>query len=144
VAGTGSRTRAGPDGAGQGEQEYPGVARTVLIVDDHPQFRRSARRLLESGGFEVVGEAGDGASAIAEAERLRPDIVLLDVQLPDIDGFEVASRVAGHDGRPAIILTSAREASAYRIRLGDATARGFIAKVDLSAEAVTAMAGTGT
>ena len=62
---------------------------TILIVDDHPSFRASARVVLESDGFSVVGEAADGASALEECCRLRPQVVLLDVQLPDIDGFDV-------------------------------------------------------
>jgi CheY-like chemotaxis protein len=71
------------------------VARpTVLIVDDHETFRDGARAMLESGGFAVVGEAPDGAVALSEAERLQPDIVLLDVQLPGLDGFAVADRLA--------------------------------------------------
>ena len=74
------------------------MALTVLIVDDHPSFRASARVLLEAEGFDVIGEAADGASGIAEAQRLRPDLVLLDVQLPDIDGFDVASRLSNGAG----------------------------------------------
>ena len=66
----------------------------MVIVDDHPGFRSSARALLEAAGFEVVGEAGDGASGLATVDRLRPRIVLLDIQLPDIDGFAVAERLA--------------------------------------------------
>ena len=69
------------------------VSRTVLIVDDHADFRRTVRALLEADGFDVVGEAADGRLAIAEANRLRPRLVLLDIQLPDIDGFEVARRL---------------------------------------------------
>ena len=77
---------------------------SVLIVDDHPSFRATARLLLESEGFEVVGEAADGAAGLREARALEPDLVLLDVQLPDIDGFEVAAQLTGGgdgtDGRP--------------------------------------------
>src|SRR5207249_10859 len=87
---------------------------TVLIVDDHPSLRVTARALLEAEGFDVVGEAEDGAGALAAARRLRPDVVLLDVQLPDIDGFEVAARLASNGGRPAIVLTSSRDASESR------------------------------
>ncbi len=74
------------------------MALTVLIVDDHPSFRASARVLLEAEGFDVIGEAADGTSGIEEASRLRPDLVLLDVQLPDIDGFDVASRLTNGNG----------------------------------------------
>ena len=76
---------------------------SVLIVDDHPSFRATARLLLESEGFEVVGEAADGAAGLRDARALEPDLVLLDVQLPDIDGFEVAAQLTGGgraDGRP--------------------------------------------
>src|SRR5438105_2788065 len=80
---------------------------TVLIVDDHPSFRATARALLQAEGFDVVGEAEDGASALALVAELRPDVVLLDVQLPDLDGFEVAQRL-GADG-PAVVLVSSRD-----------------------------------
>ncbi len=70
------------------------VVRTVLIVDDFAEFRSAARAVLEAAGFRVVGEAGDGASAIAEVQRLRPDLVLLDIHLPDVDGFTVEQRLA--------------------------------------------------
>jgi CheY-like chemotaxis protein len=105
------------------------VAATVLIVDDHAGFRRFAKRLLEAGGLTVIGEAHDGASAIAAVETLDPDIVLLDVQLPDQDGFAVAKQLAG---RP-LVLTSSHEFEDLKTRL-DKTP--FIAKDDLSAEAV--------
>ena len=85
---------------------------TFLVVDDHPTFRRTARTLLESEGFEVVGEAVDGASAIEAAASLQPDVVLLDVYLPDMEGFEVAT-LAGNGTPPAVILTSSREASDF-------------------------------
>ena len=111
---------------------------TVLIVDDHAAFRASARALLESDGFEVVGEAADGASVPEAVERLRPAIVLLDVQLPDLDGFEVAARLPS--GGPVIVLTSTRSISAFRRRLAQ-TGLPFIAKSDLSGEALSAAAG---
>jgi DNA-binding NarL/FixJ family response regulator len=82
------------------------VPLTVLIVDDHEGFRQVARALLEADGIEVVGEAADGESAITEAERLRPQLVLLDVQLPGIDGFEVAARLGEASDPPAVVLTS--------------------------------------
>lgn len=113
----------------------------MLIVDDHAEFRGSARRLLEWAGFLVVGEAADGASAMAEAFRLRPDVILLDVQLPDFDGFEVARRLAREPARPEVILTSSRAVSDYRARLEEAPARGFIGKVDLSADTILALVG---
>ena len=86
-----------------------GMSRTVLIVDDHPSFRSSARRVLEADGYRVVGEAPDGRSGIAAARALRPGIVLLDVHLPDLDGFEVAAALTGPDDAPIVVLTSGRD-----------------------------------
>lgn len=123
---------------GLGHNEPMGATvTTVLIVDDHPAFRSSARRLLESEGYDVVGEAGDYPSAIALCQELRPDAVLLDVQLPGIDGFEVAERINQHCGdRPAprIVLTSSRDASDFGALIAASPVRGFIAKNDLSGE----------
>ena len=101
------------------------MALSVLIVDDHPSFRASARVLLEAEGFDVIGEAADGASGIAEAQRLRPDLVLLDVQLPDIDGFDVASRLSNGAG-PAIVLVSSRDSSDFGPLVARSGARGFV------------------
>jgi DNA-binding NarL/FixJ family response regulator len=115
------------------------VPRTVLIVDDHDGFRRDARALLEADGFEVVGEAADGESAMAAVEQLRPLLVLLDIQLPDIDGFEIAARLAETADPPAVVLTSSRGASAYRRRLADTSARGFVPKSELSGETLAAL-----
>jgi DNA-binding NarL/FixJ family response regulator len=114
--------------------------RTVLIVDDHAVFRSLARSLLEAEGFEVVGEAPDGRSAIDAALQLRPDIVLLDIQLPDLDGFAVAERLAAIDhDRPAVVLVSSRDSSSYRRRLAATPARGFITKSQLSGSALSAL-----
>jgi DNA-binding NarL/FixJ family response regulator len=112
---------------------------TVLIVDDHADFRASARGLLEADGFDVVGEAADGKQAISEVERLRPDVVLLDVQLPDVDGFAIAERLAAQGSGAAVVLISSREAAAYGPRLQAAAAKGFIAKRELSGEALAAL-----
>jgi two-component system nitrate/nitrite response regulator NarL len=114
------------------------VGRTVLIVDDHPAFRSAARALLEAGGFDVVGEAADGASALTAVAELHPEIVLLDIQLPDIDGFAVAEQLAEGDISPAIVLTSSRDATSFRRRLAANRAWSFIPKSDLSGEAVAA------
>ena len=115
-------------------------ATTVLIVDDHADFRVFARALLEAGGFDVVGEAGDGASALTAARALKPALVLLDVQLPDIDGFAVCEQLSGDDDAPVIVLTSSRDASSYRRRLGESSARGFIAKAELSGRGLASFA----
>lgn len=110
----------------------------MLIVDDHPGFRASARRLLEAEGFEVVGEADGAHSAVAEAVRLLPDVVLVDIALPDGDGFEVcAAIVRAH--RASVVLTSSRDIAGLRHRLSLSHARGFIPKVDLSGQAIRAL-----
>lgn len=112
---------------------------TVLIVDDHAAFRSSARLLLEAEGFQVVGEAQDGESAVEKAAELAPDLVLLDVQLPDIDGFEVASRVTHAASPPAVILVSSRDAADFGPLVKSSGARGFVAKADLSGERVRSL-----
>jgi len=112
------------------------MAQTVLIVDDHPSFRSSARRLLEDAGYDVVGEAPDGASALAAARELRPAIVLLDVHLPDIDGFEVALRLTGDPDPPAVVLTSIHDHRDFAGMIARSGARGFLPKSELSAAAL--------
>jgi len=112
----------------------------VLIVDDHPSFRANARALLEAEGFDVVGEAEDGASAIRAADELSPELVLLDVQLPDIDGFEVARRLT-NGGGPVVVLVSSRDGSDFGPLVERSGARGFIAKAELSGAALSALLG---
>jgi two-component system response regulator FimZ (fimbrial Z protein) len=116
------------------------MAPTVLIVDDHAGFRRSARRLLEADGFEVIGEAEDGGSALAAVDRLQPQVVLLDVVLPDVDGFAVAEQLAAAAPGPVVVLTSSREAADFGGRLDRTSARGFIHKDDLSGAALAGLA----
>jgi DNA-binding NarL/FixJ family response regulator len=115
------------------------MRRRVLIVDDHPSFRRLATRLLEAGGFRVVGEAENGSSALAEARRLRPELVLLDVLLPDMSGFEVAEALDADGAPPLVVLVSSRSAADLRPGLERSTARGFIAKRELTAETLAAL-----
>ena len=86
---------------------------TVLIVDDHAAFRTSARALLQAEGFDVIGEATDGAEAVEAVVALRPEIVLLDIQLPDLDGLTVAEQLAAAPDPPAVVLISSRDAAAY-------------------------------
>lgn len=117
------------------------MRRSVLIVDDHAAFRAVARELLEAGSFDVVGEAEDGASALARAAELRPDVVLLDIQLPDLDGFAVAERLAECGAPPAIVLISSRSATTFRRRLAANPSWSFIAKSDLSEDALAAAVG---
>jgi DNA-binding NarL/FixJ family response regulator len=109
------------------------MAVTVLIVDDHPAFRASARTMLELDGFEVVGEAEDGTSGIEQAGALESDVVLLDIALPDMSGFDVAERLA-----PAakVVLTSSRESSDLGRRVRSSRALGFIPKDNLSGDAL--------
>ena len=113
------------------------MAKTVLIVDDHPSFRTSARRMLETDGYEVVGEAADGASAIDAVRELRPDVVLLDIRLPDLDGFQVAEQLAANGVAPAVVLTSSRDRLDFGSEIDAGPAHGFIPKSELSAEAIT-------
>jgi DNA-binding NarL/FixJ family response regulator len=116
-----------------------GAMRTILVVDDHPSFRATARALLEAEGFDVVGEAEDGAAALAAIDALHPDVVLLDVQLPDIDGFEVTERVLRDGTEPQIVLTSSRDEADFGSLVQDSGARGFVAKDALSGAAIAAL-----
>jgi DNA-binding NarL/FixJ family response regulator len=115
------------------------MAKTVLIVDDHPSFRASARMLLEAEGFEVIGEAEDGRTALSAVGALRPDVVLLDVQLPDIDGIEVAARLTANGSGPAIVLTSSRDLADLGPVRDRCDVRGFIPKSELSGAALEAL-----
>lgn len=115
------------------------MERSVLIVDDHDGFRTQVRALLDAAGYEVVGEAGDGTSGVAQATRLEPDLVLLDVQLPDISGFDVARRLREHGSAPAIVLISSRERADYGSRIEQSGADGFVSKAELSVRAIRAI-----
>ena len=116
------------------------MSRTVLIVDDHPSFRASARAMLESEGFVVVGEAENGAGAIDAVELLAPDIVVLDVQLPDMTGFDVCAALQRRNGAPPdIILVSSRDLSDYGELVSTSCACGFVPKDELSGDLVSAL-----
>jgi DNA-binding NarL/FixJ family response regulator len=119
------------------------MPRTLLIVDDHAGFRSSARALFEADGrLVVVGEAGTGTEAITAVHRLRPDIVLLDIALPDIDGFAVCESImSGETVQPIVVLTSSRSTASYGSRLSASRARGFIPKDDLSAASLRSLTG---
>jgi DNA-binding NarL/FixJ family response regulator len=114
---------------------------SVLIVDDHSWFRAQARRLLESEGYRVVGEAGDLASAIEAARALEPELALVDVYLPDGDGFEVASRLAALDASPAVVLTSSHDGAELAGCVAGSGARGFLQKTELSRGAIEEVLG---
>jgi DNA-binding NarL/FixJ family response regulator len=112
------------------------VRKRLLIVDDSPDFRRLARRLLEIGGYEVVGAAGDAAEGLAAAARLAPEVVLLDVNLPDASGFEIATRLSRDHPRTVVLLTSTRGRDDFEELAVANGARGFVAKDDLSGAAL--------
>jgi DNA-binding NarL/FixJ family response regulator len=121
--------------------EDASVRPTVLIVDDHEVFRTSARALLEAEGYDVVGESADGEGALRAVSELRPQVVLLDIQLPDVDGFVVASRLAETFDPPAVVLISSRDAAAFGPRLRATPSRGFIPKSELSGKTLAALIG---
>jgi DNA-binding NarL/FixJ family response regulator len=114
------------------------MGKTVVIVDDHAGFRASARRLLEADGFDVVGEAADGRSGIAAVIELRPQIVLLDIRLPDIDGIAVASELTRRGDAPAIVLTSSHDRDDFGESIEASGAHGFVPKDDLCGATVAA------
>ena len=116
---------------------------TILIIDDDARFRTQARDLLEADGFLVIGEAVDGASGLEAVAALRPDFVLLDIGLPDVEGFEVARNLAIDGPPPLVVLTSSRDARAYGRRLTNGQALGFISKEQISGAAIRALAEVG-
>jgi DNA-binding NarL/FixJ family response regulator len=114
---------------------------TYLIVDDHAAFRQQARALLEAEGLQVVGEAHDAASALEAVAHIRPDVVLLDVGLPDRDGFDVAADLVRLAVAPRVVLISSREASDLRSRLRGSPVEGFLQKDEISAAALRGLLG---
>ena len=118
------------------------MVRSLLIVDDHPDFRRAARELLSSDAFVVVGEAAGAVEALSLATELEPELVLLDILLPDGDGFSVAESLALLGARPSVVLTSSHDATVFSDRLASAPVRGFLPKADLSVDALVAMVDT--
>lgn len=113
----------------------------VLIVDDHPGFRAQARKLLEREGCMVIGEAPDCASAIKVARSLVPEIALVDVFLPDGDGFALTEQLLELPSPPVVVLTSSRDESELQPCISESGARGFVAKAELSREAIEEVVG---
>jgi DNA-binding NarL/FixJ family response regulator len=111
----------------------------VLIVDDHPTFRATARAVLESEGYDIVGEAADGATALEAVRTLHPELVLLDVCLPDTTGFEIAAKLTANGKGPNVVLTSSRDAADFGSLVTESGARGFLAKADVSGAALAAL-----
>jgi CheY-like chemotaxis protein len=115
---------------------------TLLIVDDDARFRRLARQLLEGEGFTVVGEAADGAGALSAVAAIRPQVVLLDLQLPDVSGFQVARRITSGGGEgPAVVLTSSRDGASFAGLTSESGACGFVGKIELSGAALRRLVG---
>jgi DNA-binding NarL/FixJ family response regulator len=112
---------------------------TILIVDDDPRFRAQARDVLAADGFVVIGDAADGASGIEAAHSLKPDFVLLDIGLPDIEGFEVAQTLSINGPPPFVVLTSSRDSRAYGRRLTNGHFLGFVPKERISGAAIRAL-----
>ena len=109
---------------------------TVLVVDDHDGFRANARQLLEAEGFEVLGEAADAASGIEAARALRPDVVLLDIRLPDLDGVRASRHIGALNGKSRIVLISSCDMFDLAGALAESAAVGFISKGELSGAAL--------
>ncbi len=124
-----------------GRRTLLGVRPRLLIVDDHEGFRAAARALLEADGFDVVGEASDGRGAVRAVSALAPGVVLLDVHLPDMDGFAVSDEIALLPRAPAVVLISSRPIADLRRRVRASPAVGFLTKDELSGAAVSALVG---
>lgn len=135
------RDFAHEDPTGRTGPQYGDVRASILLVDDHAGFRRAARRLLESGGLTVVGEAADGRTALAQARELRPDLVVLDVLLPDVDGFTVAARLAALPTPPVVVLISSLTRAELGGRIDAAPVAGFLAKDEFTGRRLAELAG---
>ena len=115
------------------------VDQRVLIVDDNGAFRAAARLLLERAGFSVVAEAGSGAGGVEEAKAHGPDVAIVDVQLPDFDGFEVAARLSELKPAPRVILISSLDGADFGALVAGSSALGFLPKADLSASLINGL-----
>jgi DNA-binding NarL/FixJ family response regulator len=115
---------------------FSAVQRRIVIVDDHAGFRACARRLLESEGYRVIGEAPDGQSGLSQARELGPELMLVDVCLPDIDGFELCARLGELDPAPAVLLTSSRDCAELESLAPCGCVCGVVPKDQLSGQAL--------
>jgi len=109
---------------------------TLVVVDDHAGFRQVVSAMLTAAGWQVIGEASTGAAAPDMIMRLAPDLVLLDVVLPDMDGFAVAEHLAAAGCRSAVVLISGHDRSDFEGRVRAAPVRGFLAKEMISGQAL--------
>ena len=130
----GAASRTAPESAAGDNSK--GVGAKVLIVDDHAGFRAHARRFLEWEGYDVIGEAADSASAVEAARELHPDLALVDVHLPDANGFELTTWLRKLPEPPAVVLTSSREGAGLEPCVSASGARGFLPKSELSRDAI--------
>lgn len=112
---------------------------TLVIVDDSQEFLASARAMLGEEGFDVVGCVSDPSLVVDLVRRLRPAVVLLDIQLPLVNGFELAGRLAELQPRPVVVLISSRDAASYGSELTHAPVQGFIPKWELSGDTLAAL-----
>ena len=112
---------------------------TVVIVDDNDEFRASTRTLLACEGYDVIGEAADGATGLEVIRRLGPNVALLDVQLPDSDGFSIADRLRTDAQSTAVVIISTRDRSDYGGSVARCGAIGFIAKSEICGAALQAV-----
>ncbi len=112
---------------------------SIVIIDDNAGFRASARRALEAEGYEVIAEAGAGRPGVSAALRSEVDLVIVDIQLPDMDGFEVARRICAEPSAPAVVLTSSRDSSDFGSLVGLSPAIGFVPKAELTGRSLEAL-----
>lgn len=107
----------------------------ILLVDDHPQYLERARRLLEQhAGVDVVGIALSGEEAMVLAADLRPDLVLLDYQMPGLNGIETTRRLKARDPHLPVVIVTAHDDEAYRIAAREAGADGWVSKTQIAEE----------
>ncbi len=115
------------------------MRRRILVIDDNTAFRGAVGQLLAADGFTVVAGAATGERGVQLAREHKPDLVIVDVQLPDTDGFDVAEQLAGLDPALEVILTSSLDSSDLGALVTESPARGFVPKAELSAPAIEAL-----